>query len=287
MGSRMAANLVSKGFDVTVWNRTASVASDFAATRPGVRVAGSPREAGEGAELVITMVVDGPQVTELLLGPEGAALDAAPGTVFADCSTIGPAAAVELSQELSSRGFVFLDTPVTGSSPRAEDGTLVFMAGGPADAFERVKPVLEAMGTTIVYAGKAGQGQAVKVINNAMAAANAVIVGQALLAAKRQGIDLDALVTVASGGSGASTMLTMKAEPMRTHNYATLFKLDHMLKDVRFCIEALSTAGGSEAEFDIARETEAVLSEASSLGFGDQDFASLIEALEKRYGQRL
>ena len=130
-----------------------------------------------------------------------------------------------------------VDAPVTGSSPKAEDGTLTIMAGGEQADFERALPVLEAMGKLIVHAGPLGQGQMVKLINNAVAAINAATVGQALVFADRAGVDLDALEAVMRAGSGGSAMLELKAGPMRAHDYSTLFKLDHMLKDVRLCLE--------------------------------------------------
>jgi 3-hydroxyisobutyrate dehydrogenase len=284
MGSRMAANLHDKGFELTVWNRTESVATEFAEKRPGVRVAQTPGEAGEGAELVLTMVVDGSQVEALLLGAEGAANTAPAGALFVDCSTIGPAEALRIGGALSERGFGFLDAPVTGSKPRAESGELLIMVGGPRDAFDRALPVFEAMGTTIVYAGGSGQGQTVKVISNCVSASNACALGQALLVGDKLGVDMDALVAVMAGGSAASTMLTLKAGPMREHDYDPLFKLDHMLKDVRFCLETAAAAG---AEFPFAEQTAEVMAQASDRGFGEQDFAAMIEVLESRTGQRL
>lgn len=284
MGSRMAGNLFAKGFELSVWNRTAATAEAFGSEHPGVRVAATPAEAATGSEVVITMVVDGPQVEAVLLGAEGAAGGAAQGTLFVDCSTIGVAAAQTLSASLAEAGFAFVDAPVTGSSPRAQDGTLTIMAGASDEDFERARPPLEAMGSLIVHAGPVGHGQLIKVINNAVAAVNATTVGQALLVGAGAGADLDALVQVMGAGSGASAMLELKAGPMRSHDYSTLFKLDHMLKDLRLCLAAAQQAG---VPFEFASETEQVLAEASELGHGDDDFAALIEALEQTSGTRL
>jgi 3-hydroxyisobutyrate dehydrogenase-like beta-hydroxyacid dehydrogenase len=282
MGSRMAANLVANGHELTVWNRTTQTAEAFA-ERHGASVAASPRAAAGAAELVISMVVDGAQVEQILLGPEGAATVEGDRR-FVDCSTIGPAEATRIAQLLSEHGHRFIDAPVTGSSPRAEDGTLTFMVGADDADFAAVEPVLAAMGKLIVHAGPVGQGQVVKVINNALAAINATALGQALLVAKAAGADLDALVAVAGAGSGGSTMLTLKAGPMREHDYTTLFKLDHMLKDVRLCLEQASEAG---VPFVFATDVESTLADASDRGFGDADFAALLETLEVRSGTRL
>ena len=284
MGSRMAANLAAKGFELTVWNRTPARAEEFAASHAGVEVAASPKAAATGVDVVVSMVVDGPQVDAILLGDEGAAAGAQPGTLFVDCSTIGLEEARRIGAVLQERSLTLLDAPVTGSSPRAQDGTLTIMVGGPREAFERVLPVLEAMGKLIVYAGPLGQGQLVKVINNVVAASNATVLAEALLVAKRAGADLDALVQVMAAGSGGSAMLDLKAGPMRRHDYSTLFKTDHMLKDVRLCLDAAREA---DIEFPAAQSAERTLSETSELGFGDDDFAALIEALERFTKTRL
>jgi 3-hydroxyisobutyrate dehydrogenase-like beta-hydroxyacid dehydrogenase len=284
MGSRMAANLARAGFELTVWNRTADKAERFCAEHGGVEQAASPAEAAAGSEVVVTMVVDGAQVEQVLLGADGAASGARPGTLCVDCSTIGPAATREIADRLAQRGASMLDAPVTGSSPRAEDGTLTIMAGGSVEDFERARPVLEAMGKLVVHAGPLGHGQMVKVINNAVAATNAATVGQALLVAARAGVDLDALVKVMGAGSGGSTMLELKAGPMREHDYTTLFKLEHMLKDVRLCLEEGQAAG---APFPLAAMTREILTAGMGRGLGDADFAALIEVLEGEAGTKL
>jgi 3-hydroxyisobutyrate dehydrogenase-like beta-hydroxyacid dehydrogenase len=283
MGSRMAANLARAGFELTVWNRTRSTAERFCAEHSAADLAETPAQAAAEAETVITMVVDGDQVRELLLGPEGAATAAA-GTLFIDCSTIGPSAARELGAELAERDLELIDAPVTGSSPKAEDGTLTIMVGGSEEAVERARPLLQAMGELIVHAGPLGHGQVVKVINNAVAATNAAVLGEALLVGARAGLDLDALVEVMRAGSGASTMLSLKADPMRRHDYTTLFKLEHMLKDVRLCLEEGEAIG---APFQFAALTREILSAANGRGYGQADFAALIEVLEGAAGTKL
>ncbi len=155
------------------------------------------------------------------------------------------------------------------------------MAGGSQEAFARAKPVLEAMGRLVVHAGPLGHGQMVKLINNAVAAANAAVVGEALLVGRRAGLDLDALVEVMGAGSGASTMLELKAGPMREHDFTPLFKLEHMLKDVRLCLEEGQAAG---APFQFAALTREILTAAMGRGRGDDDFAALVEVLEGQAG---
>jgi 3-hydroxyisobutyrate dehydrogenase-like beta-hydroxyacid dehydrogenase len=287
MGSRMAANLAKAGFDLTVWNRTAATAQEFAAANEGVTVAPTPAEAAANADIVFTMVVDGDQVHQVLLGDDGAATapnDPTHPRLYVDCSTIGPAATKEIGEALDERGHSLVDAPVTGSSPKAQDGTLTFMVGATEEEFARLAPALDAMGELIVHAGPRGHGQMIKLLNNAMAAANVVIVGEALVVGSRAGVDLDALVKVVASGAGGSTMLTLKAGPMRDHDYTTLFKLEHMLKDVRLCLEEGRRLGVPFASAAYAGE---ILNAGMGMGHANDDFAAMIEPLEGAAGERL
>jgi 3-hydroxyisobutyrate dehydrogenase-like beta-hydroxyacid dehydrogenase len=276
MGSRMAANLTRAGYELTVFNRTRATADAWAAEH-GATVAETPAAVGAVSDVVISMVVDGDQVRELLLGEQGVAHGAARGTLCVDMSTIAPAQTRAIGDELARRGLSLLDAPVTGSSPKAHDGTLTIMAGGSAEDFARAEPLFRVMGDLVVHVGELGQGEMVKLINNAVAAANATTVGEALLVGQRSGVDLDALVHVMAGGSGGSAMLDLKAGPMRRHDYTTLFKLEHMLKDVRLCLDEGQAAA---VAFPAAARARDVLVAALARGHGDDDFAALVEALE-------
>jgi 3-hydroxyisobutyrate dehydrogenase-like beta-hydroxyacid dehydrogenase len=277
MGSRQAANLRRAGHELTVFNRTQSTAQAWA-DEHGATVAPSPAAVAEHAEVVFSMVVDGPQVQEVLLPA------AREGVLFCDMSTIGPGWTRSIGEQLAQRGARLVDAPVTGSSPRAEDGTLTIMCGGEDADVERLRPLLETMGSLIVHAGPLGAGQAVKLINNAVAAANAATLAQALLVAGAQGLDLDALIEDMAAGSGASTMLTLKAGPMRAHDYTTLFKTEHMLKDLRLCLDE---AAAAEIAFPAAAAAADALSAAVARGHGADDFAALLEAYEGFANRRL
>ncbi|HEX8120392.1 MAG TPA: NAD(P)-dependent oxidoreductase [Solirubrobacteraceae bacterium] len=279
MGSRMAANLRDAGHDLVVWNRSREKADAF-----GGAVASTPSEAAAQADVVITMVVDGAHVESVLLGDDGAAHGARDGALFVDMSTIGPTAARAIGGAVAGRGLRFVDAPVTGSSPKAEAGTLTIMAGGEAADVAEARPLFEAMGETIVHAGELGQGQMVKLINNSLAAANAIALGQALLAGRATGVDLDALLAVMGAGSAGSAMLDLKAGPMREHDFSTLFKTEHMLKDVRLCLEETEAAG---VPFPAAADAREILTATVGRGHGDADFAAVIEALEGLAGTRL
>ena len=276
MGSRMAACLRRAGHELTVYNRTRAVAEQWAGEHAAT-VAATPAAAASGVDAVVTMVVDGPQVQDALLGVDGAVAGAAPGTLFVDCSTIAPATARSLDAALRERGHGFVDAPVTGSSPRAEDGTLTIMAGGSDADVDRARPLLEAMGERIVHAGGAGQGQTVKVISNAVSATNCATLAQALVVGRRTGTDLGALVEVMSTGSAGSTMLTLKGESMLAHDFAPQFKLEHMLKDLGLCLEA---AAGAGAPFPAAALTRELFSAGVGHGLAEQDFSAVLEVVE-------
>ncbi len=283
MGSRMAANLAAAGHELTVYNRTRERADRWA-TAHGAQVAGTPGEASAAADVVITMVVDGPQVRSLLLDEGGVAATAAPGTLCIDMSTIAPSETRAIGAALGEHGIGFMDAPVTGSSPRAEAGTLTIMASGDPAYFEHARGLLETMGELVLHVGELGQGQTIKLINNAVAAVNASTLAQALIVGRATGVDLGALVAIMGAGSGASTMLTLKAGPMRDHDYTTLFKLEHMLKDVRLCLEEGQAAG---VPFPAAAATREILTAGMGRGLGDADFAALVEVLEGMAGIRL
>jgi 3-hydroxyisobutyrate dehydrogenase len=284
MGSRMAANLRRAGYELTVYNRTRERAQAWADEHGGT-VADSPADVGAAGDIVITMVVDGAQVSEVLLGEQGVAQGAAAGTLCVDMSTIAPGDSRRIAAALAEREIGFVDAPVTGSSPKAEDGTLTIMASGAPDHFARAQPLFEAMGELIVHVGdEVGLGEMVKLINNAVAAANAHTLAQALVVGRATGVDLDALTKVMGAGSGGSAMLALKAQPMREHDYTTLFKLDHMLKDVRLCLEEGQAAG---VPFPAAAAVREALTAGAGRGLGDEDFAAILEAVEGFSGVRL
>ena len=274
MGSRMAANLVRAGHEVTGWTRTPGKAAAWAGQH-GAAAAETPAEAVRGADVVVSMVVDGAQVLALVGEAAGALGD---GAVWADMSTIAPAD-VRAAAELA--GGRFLDAPVTGSSPRAEEGTLTIMAGGDAGDFERVRPLFDVMGSTVLHVGPLGHGQAIKLVNNAVAAVNAATLAQALAVGEGLGVDLEQLVTVMAAGSGASAMLSLKARPMLDRDYSPLFKLEHMLKDLRLCLEEGQAAGVPFPAAGLARE---LYTAAMGRGLAEQDFAAVMEPIRALAG---
>ena len=280
MGSRQAANLAKAGYELTVFNRTRERAEAWTAEHGG-HVAASPREVAERSDIVITMVVDGPQVEAMLLGEDGAVEGAREQTLFVDMSTIAPATARQLAATVAERGHAFVDAPVTGSSPKAEAGTLTIMCGGAEADVERARPLFEAMGEKIVHAGEAGQGQAVKVLSQGVTAVNCATLAQAIAVGRREGLDLEALLEVMTGGSADSTMRQLKGKPMLEHDYTPLFRLEHMLKDVLLCLEESRTAGAAFPFVALAGE---LYSAGVGRGLGQEDFSAVLEVVEALIG---
>ncbi|MEA2143756.1 MAG: 3-hydroxyisobutyrate dehydrogenase [Solirubrobacteraceae bacterium] len=277
MGRPMAANVCRAGFDLTVWNRTAERAESFAEEHRGPDVAHSPAEAAKGADAIITMVPDSAEVEEVMLA---AADGMSPGALAIDMSTIAPTATRDIAGKLRERaGVGFLDAPVTGSRPKAEDGTLTIMVGGSEEDFERARPVFEAMGALVVHVGPSGHGEMVKLINNTLAAVNAAALAEGVLLAEAAGLDSDSLRQVVGAGAGSSTMLDIKAGPMFDRDFTTLFKLEHMLKDVRHCIDEAAALG---LDLPLAKLAESLYARADQNGLGTRDFAAVIDVMERK-----
>ena len=276
MGGPMAANLARAGFELSVYTRTAEKAERFAAEH-GARAAATPREAADGASVVISMVPDAPEVEEVLLGEQGAVHGLAAGALAIDMSTIAPTAARAIAERLADDGITFLEAPVSGSRPKAEDGTLTIMVGGAPEDFERARPLFEAMGERIVHVGPQGHAQLAKLLTNTMGAVHAAALAESVLVAERAGLNPDAFLEVAAGSAGNSTVLGLKGRPMFERDFTPLFKLEHMLKDVRHCIEEARALG---LELRLGSLAETLYAKAAEEGHGGEDFAAVILALE-------
>jgi 3-hydroxyisobutyrate dehydrogenase-like beta-hydroxyacid dehydrogenase len=280
MGWPMAANLARAGIELSVWTRTTEKAERFAAEH-GAAVAASPADAATGADAAISMVVDAPEVKQVLLGEQGAAGGLTPGGLAIDMSTIAPTAARAIGERLGERGIGFLDAPVTGSRPRAEDGTLTIMVGGEATDFERARPLFEAMGKLVVHVGPSGHGAMTKVIANTVTAINAAALAEALTMVRAAGVDPAGFLEVARAGSSGSTMMELKAQPMLDADFEPLFKLEHMLKDVRHCLAEARALG---IDLTLAGMAERLYAAGVEAGHGERDFAAVVTVAEAAAG---
>ena len=233
MGAPMALNLLKSDYPVRAWNRSAEKALPLA--EKGAEICASPAEAAAQAEFVITMVADGKAVADLLFH-QGAAEAMQSSTVFIDMSSIKPAEARDHAERLSEAGIACLDAPVSGGTRGAEAATLAIMAGGEEEAFDRAKPVLEAMGRP-VRVGPAGAGQLAKLANQAIVAATIGVVAEAMLFAEQGGADPAALRDALKGGFADSIILQQHGERMTTGNFIPGGRSSTQLKDMDNILE--------------------------------------------------
>lgn len=203
MGRPMCHNLLKAGYEVTVWNRSRP-GIEFAVSHGAVE-AQSAKEIASASDIVITMVKHGGDTAEVSLGPEGLMAGARPGMIVIDMSTIAPAEARSIAARLKECGVLMLDAPVSGSTPRAEAGTLSIMVGGPTEAFERALPVLQAMGSSIVHVGSEnGSGQGAKLCNQVLVLVNMLSTVEALTLGAGLKLDVRRVYEAVKGGAGGS-----------------------------------------------------------------------------------
>ncbi len=278
MGGPMALNLVRAGHKVSGFDMSASALDSLAAG--GGQRAASLLDAVDGASVVITMLPAGRHVREVMGQVFG---HAAPSTLLIDCSTIDVATAREMAAEAVQHGFAMLDAPVSGGVSGATAGTLTFMVGGTADAFEAAQPVLSVMGRTIVHAGDAGAGQAAKVCNNLILGISMLAVSEGFALADKLGLSAQALFDISSTASGQCWALTNYCPvpgPVPTspanRDYQPGFAADLMLKDLTLATDAVASTGAASVLAGPAREAYARLAE---LGLGAKDFSVVARAL--------
>ena len=241
MGRPMAANLIRAGFDVTGHSRRPESATGLLAG--GGRWAGSVAAAVRGADAVITMLPDSPDVAAVALGPEGIVDNARPGTLYIDMSSIRPEVARQVAAAGTAHGLRCLDAPVSGGERGAIDGTLSVMAGGTSADLDAARPLLGAMGATILHVGPAGAGQTVKAANQLIVAGNIALVAEALVFLQAQGVDVAAAVAVLSGGLAGSTVLARKAGSMLAGDFTPGFRIELHDKDLAIFTAAAREAG--------------------------------------------
>jgi len=280
MGSAMALRLVRAGHRVTVYNRTASRAAPLVAA--GARQAPTPRACAEGNEVVISIVTDSPDVEEVLLGTQGAAGGAPKGAVFVDMSTIAPATARRVGGDLRSKGFDFLDAPVTGGDVGAREGTLSILVGGDAAVLERVRDVLQAMGKRITLCGPQGAGQTVKACNQVLCAMNMLGIVEALHLARLSGIDPGILLEALTAGAGTSWALEKLGPRITRGDFAPGFMVRLLQKDLRIVQDAAKSLG---LPLEGAALAQRYFSDNEAHGEGALGTQAMYRVLERRAGR--
>ena len=241
MGGPMAANLVKAGFEVVGYNRSPDAVKRL--VDAGGRGADSVAEAVRGADVIVTMVPDSPDVEDVTGGDDGIFANAEKGALYVDMSSIRPDVAVRVAEAGRSAGLRVLDAPVSGGEAGAIEGNLSIMVGGDAADFEAAKPVLDAVGKTIVLVGPAGSGQTVKAANQLIVAVNIEALAEAVAFLEAYGVDLDAALEVLGGGLAGSTVLARKGPNMRKRDFTPGFRLALHHKDLGIVTSAAREAG--------------------------------------------
>jgi len=231
MGAPMAANLLRKGFRLNVYNRTAEKAEPL--VRQGAEAASSPAEAARDADVVITMVSDDDAIRQVYYGERGILSAIRPDVTVIDSSTISPALSVQLAEDIRARSGHFLDAPVTGSKPGAENGTLLFMVGGDAQVIERHRDVFLAMGREIIHTGENGSGSVAKLAHNTVVAVNLAGLAEGTAIAVKGGLDPAVFMKIILAGNASSKQAELKADKILAGDYSVQFALGLMLKDLK------------------------------------------------------
>jgi 2-hydroxy-3-oxopropionate reductase len=241
MGAPIAANLVAAGFDVIGYNR--SQGKIDALVERGGRGASSVAEAVKGADVVVTMLPDSPDVEQVVTGEDGVLAHSHAGQLLIDMSTIRPEVSRRIAEAGAAANVRVIDAPVSGGEAGAIEGKLSIMVGGAVADFDAAKQVLEAVGTTIVHVGPSGAGQTVKAANQLIVAGNLQLIAEAIVFLEASGVDINASVRVLGGGLAGSTVLDRKAASMVARDFAPGFRLALHHKDLGIVTAAAREAG--------------------------------------------
>ncbi len=278
MGTPMALNILKSGHEVIVHNRTREKEEPVA--KAGAHRAASPREASEGAEIIITCVSDTPDVEEIILGEDGVIDGAKQGAIVIDMSTISPTATRRMAETLGEKGIKMLDAPVSGGSEGAQNGTLSIMVGGDAADLEKAEPVLQAMGKT-THIGAVSAGQMTKAINQIVAAGTYWSVAEGIALGLKAGLNMEKVVQAVGGGASGSWVMNNRSENMIKNNYPLGFKVQLHRKDLNI---ALNVARELGVTLPVSAYVEQVETGLISRGHGDEDISVIARAVREASG---
>jgi 3-hydroxyisobutyrate dehydrogenase len=279
MGQGMAHNLLKKGFSTTVWNRTSARCEALA--KEGAKVARTPWELAEHADVVVACVSDPPAVERLVFGADGILGAARPGFRYMECSTVGPSLNRRVQAVLRERGADSLEAPVTGSKNGAAQGTLLLMTGGDRAVHDELLPVMMAMGKKAVYCGEMGQGSTMKLIGNSLISFMLEGLCEGILVGRRAGLPLETLLEVVQSSGYASAYYAFKGRQIGERDFDTHFSIDLLFKDQTLMLEEASAQRVPMPGLAAIRE---VFQAARAQGIGAEDIAAVVKALEKAAG---
>jgi 2-hydroxy-3-oxopropionate reductase len=276
MGRPMLRNLLKAGHTVVAFSRTRSKL-DAIVVDGGQRGA-SNADVGARSEIVVTMLPDGPEVEEVVLGPDGILSGAKPGSLIIDMSSISPLVSQKIAAACFAEGVDFIDAPVSGGEPKAIDGTLAIMAGGSEAALKKAEPILKCMGTTITLTGPVGAGNITKLANQIMVACNIAAMGEALTLATRCGLNPEVVLNAVKSGLAGSAVLNAKGPMLIARNFRPGGKLNFHQKDLR---NALNTAEANNVCLPLTALVQQMIASLIADGKGELDHSVIATFVER------
>ncbi len=276
MGKAMVRNLLKAGYTVHVYDIDDSFIETMKSE--GALGSSSSREVASVSDVIFTMLPGSPQVKSVILGENGIIEGARKGSIVVDTSSGSPLVSKEIAAQLEKVGVSMMDAPVSGGEPKAIDGTLAIMAGGPEAAFEQVKDILYAMGTTVTHVGDIGSGNTTKLANQIMVAIHLAGMAEALVFSTKAGVDPEKVFQAIRGGLAQSTVFDAKMPLILEGNFKPGARMDLHIKDLR---NALDTAASIEAPIPLSDSIHVMMSALSEAGKGSDDHGGLIQWYEK------
>ncbi|MBE5768845.1 MAG: 2-hydroxy-3-oxopropionate reductase [Clostridiales bacterium] len=283
MGKPMGKNLVKKGYDLMVFDLNKAAVAEL--VECGAKAAENTRELAENCDVILTMLPNSPHVKSVMLEGENAVANyVKEGTVFIDMSSINPVASREISDALAKKGVVMLDAPVSGGEPKAVDGTLAFMVGGPEDVFEAHKELLGAMGSSVVRCGEIGAGNVTKLCNQVVVAINIAAVSEAMMLGQLSGVEPEKIFEAIKGGLAGSTVMNAKAPMMMDQNFKPGFRIDLHIKDLTNVVDAAKVV---DAPLPLTSQVMEMMKILHRDGDGACDHSALMKYYQKLTGEEL
>jgi 2-hydroxy-3-oxopropionate reductase len=276
MGYPMSRNLLKAGHGLVVYDIVPELLKR--AVGSGAAEGQSCRDVAARTDLVITMLPDGPEVETAVLGSDGVLAGARKGAVVVDMSSINPLVSQKVAAACAEKGVDFLDAPVSGGEPKAVDATLAIMVGGSEPVFQRVLPVLKAMGSSVTLTGPVGAGNVTKLCNQIMVACNIAAMGEALVLATRAGLDPEVVFNAVKGGLAGSAVLSAKAPMVIERNFKPGFRIRLHEKDLR---NALETAEALKAPLPMTSLVQQMLIALVTSGKGELDHSAIVNFVEQ------
>ena len=276
MGKPMAKNMLSAGYDLTVFDLNKASIDEVVSF--GAKEAKNIIELAAESDVIITMLPNSPHVKSAVLGEGGVIETVKKGTILIDMSSIAPLASKEIAEKLAEKGVEMLDAPVSGGEPKAIDGTLSIMVGGKKELFEKYKPLLSTMGSSVVLCGEVGAGNVTKLANQIIVAVNIAGMSEAFILAEKAGVSPELVFNAIKGGLAGSTVLNAKAPMIFEHNFKPGFKIDLHIKDLN---NVLETAKELNAPTFLTSQVMDMLQDLHNDGEGQSDHSAIYKYYEK------